>query len=62
MKRVGDTIPLASSLSTLSDTLRLRMLRVLEREELAVGEVAKIMQLPQSTVSRHLKTLAEGAG
>lgn len=60
MKRLGETIPLASSLSTLSDTLRLRMLRVLEREELAVGEVAKIMQLPQSTVSRHLKTLAEG--
>lgn len=60
MKRSTDSIPLASSLSTLSDALRLRMLRVLEREELAVGEVAKIVQLPQSTVSRHLKTLAEG--
>ncbi|MEL6498084.1 MAG: metalloregulator ArsR/SmtB family transcription factor [Planctomycetota bacterium] len=60
MKRTTETIPLASSLSTLSDTLRLRMLRVLEREELAVGEVAKIVQLPQSTVSRHLKTLADG--
>lgn len=60
MKRLTETIPLASSLSTLSDTLRLRMLRVLEREELAVGEVARIVQLPQSTVSRHLKTLAEG--
>ncbi|MEO1717025.1 MAG: metalloregulator ArsR/SmtB family transcription factor [Planctomycetota bacterium] len=60
MKRSIDSIPLASSLSTLSDPLRLRMLRVLEREELAVGEVAKIVQLPQSTVSRHLKTLADG--
>ncbi len=60
MKRTDDPIPLAARLSTLSDSLRLRMLRVLEREELAVGEVARIVQLPQSTVSRHLKTLAEG--
>lgn len=60
MKRIGDPIPLASHLATISDSLRLRMLRLLEREELAVGEMAKIVQLPQSTVSRHLKALAEG--
>lgn len=45
-------------LSALSDPVRLRMVRVLEIEELSVGEVASVVQLPQSTVSRHLKLLA----
>ena len=36
------------------------MLRLLEREELSVGELSRSLQLPQSTVSRHLKTLHEG--
>ncbi len=40
--------------------MRLRMLRLLEAEELSVGEVAKVLQLPQSTVSRHLKVLSDG--
>lgn len=35
------------------------MLRLLEREELAVGELAAALQLPQSTMSRHLKALHE---
>ena len=33
------------------------MLRLLEEQELGVGELARIVQLPQSTVSRHLKAL-----
>jgi ArsR family transcriptional regulator len=33
------------------------MLRLLAREELGVGELARALQLPQSTVSRHLKPL-----
>lgn len=33
---------------------------MLEREELSVGELARALQLPQSTVSRHLKLLHEG--
>jgi ArsR family transcriptional regulator len=33
------------------------MLRVLERTELSVGELARVLQMPQSTVSRHLKVL-----
>lgn len=41
----------------LSDPARLRVLRALEAHELAVGEVAKALQLPQSTVSRHIKPL-----
>lgn len=40
--------------------VRLRILRLLEVQELAVGEVARVLQLPQSTVSRHLRVLAEG--
>lgn len=47
-------------LLALGEMVRLRVLRVLEREELSVGEVAKVVQLPQSTVSRHLKVLSEG--
>lgn len=50
----------AGRLHVLAEPVRLRMLRVLEAEELTVGEVAKVVQLAQSTVSRHLKALAEG--
>ena len=46
-----------TALASLSDMVRLRLLRVIEREELSVGELSKILQLPQSTVSRHLKLL-----
>lgn len=60
MKRRTSTNPITERLAALSDLVRLRILRILEREELAVGEVAKVVQLPQSTVSRHLKVLADG--
>ncbi len=52
--------PLLTRLAALGDAARLRMLRLLEREELSVGELARALQLPQSTVSRHLKTLHGG--
>ena len=45
-------------LTTLSDATRSRMLLILERHELTVSELCAVLQLPQSTVSRHLKTLA----
>jgi ArsR family transcriptional regulator len=51
--------PLLDLLTTLGDPARLRVLRLLEAEELSVGELAKALQLPQSTVSRHLKLLHE---
>jgi ArsR family transcriptional regulator len=35
------------------------MLLPLERHELTVNELCSVLQLPQSTVSRHLKTLAD---
>jgi ArsR family transcriptional regulator len=49
-----------SRLAVLSEPDRLRALRVLEAEELSVGELANTLQLPQSTVSRHLKLLMDG--
>lgn len=57
---VADLHPLLSRLSALNDPLRLRIMRILEREELSVGELARALQLPQSTVSRHLKLLHDG--
>lgn len=48
---------LLSRLNTLSDMARLRILRLLEQSELSVGELGQSLQLPQSTVSRHLKML-----
>ena len=51
---------LLDHLASLSDTTRSRMLLVLDRRQLTVGEICAVMQLPQSTVSRHLKALADG--
>jgi len=51
--------PLLESFSALSDATRCRTLFVLERQELTVSELCAVLQLPQSTVSRHLKTLAD---
>jgi len=47
-------------LASLADTTRSRILLLLERNELTVSELCTIVQLPQSTVSRHLKALADG--
>lgn len=46
-------------LSALADTTRSRLLLLLDRHELTVSELCVVMQLPQSTVSRHLKALAD---
>ncbi|MBW7933395.1 MAG: metalloregulator ArsR/SmtB family transcription factor [Gemmatimonadaceae bacterium] len=46
-------------LAALSDATRARLLACLERHELTVGELQDVLQLPQSTVSRHLKALAD---
>jgi SAM-dependent methyltransferase len=48
-------------LTALSDATRSRMLLILERHELTVSELCSVLQLPQSTVSRHLKTLADAS-
>ena len=46
-------------LTALSDPTRSRILLLLDRHELTVSELCSIMQLPQSTASRHLKALAD---
>jgi ArsR family transcriptional regulator len=46
-------------LAALGDATRSRVLLALERQELTVSELCAVLQLPQSTVSRHLKTLAD---
>ncbi len=59
MKTRLSSVGVADQLAVLSEPVRLRVLRVLETHELSVGEVSKVVQLPQSTVSRHLKLLAD---
>lgn len=54
-------ITVLDRLSVLADPTRSRILLLLDRHELTVGELCTIMQLPQSTVSRHLKLLADDA-
>ncbi len=51
--------PFFDRLSALADPTRSRLLLLLDRHELTVGELCSALQLPQSTVSRHLKTLAD---
>lgn len=51
--------PLFGRLAALSDPIRARLLVALERHELTVGELHRALQLPQSTVSRHLRALAD---
>ena len=47
-------------LASLADSTRSRLLLLLDRNELTVSELCTITQLPQSTVSRHLKALVDG--
>ena len=51
--------PLLSWMESLAEETRLRLLRILERQELGVVELCDVLQLPQSTVSRHLKILSD---
>lgn len=54
------TAAILDQLAVLSDATRVRVLSVLEAHELTVSELCEVLKLPQSTVSRHLKTLADG--
>ena len=55
----GQPDALLSWMEALADSTRLRLLRLLERHELGVAELCHVLQTPQSTVSRHLKVLAD---
>src|SRR5262245_51785461 len=46
-------------MTALADPTRARTLRLVERQELTVADLCAVLQLPQSTVSRHLKLLAD---
>ncbi|MSR46504.1 MAG: metalloregulator ArsR/SmtB family transcription factor [Planctomycetes bacterium] len=51
--------PLETLLKILADATRLRLLGLLAREELQVGELARAVAMSQSRVSNHLKLLRE---
>ena len=51
--------PILDHITALSDPTRCRMLLLLEKHELTVGELCAVLQMPQSSVSRQLKTLAD---
>jgi ubiquinone/menaquinone biosynthesis C-methylase UbiE len=57
--RTGNRTDVFDRLSALADSTRSRILLLLDRHELTVGELCAAMQLPQSTVSRHLKILTD---
>jgi ArsR family transcriptional regulator len=52
-------VAILEHMSALSDSTRCRMLILLEKHELTVSELCSVLQMPQSSVSRHLKTLAD---
>jgi len=55
------TSALLDQLPALVDPTRVRLLHVLAQQELTVGELCSVVQLPQSTVSRQLRTLSDEA-
>lgn len=46
-------------MSSLGELTRVRLVRACEQNELSVAEICAVLQLPQSTASRHLKVLTE---
>jgi SAM-dependent methyltransferase len=52
-------VAILEHMSALADPTRCRLLLLLERHELTVSELCAVLRLPQSSVSRHLKTLAD---
>lgn len=58
MNRLASDRSVPEQLSSLAEPTRLRILRLLDREELSVRELGDVIQVPQSTVSRHLKQLS----
>lgn len=57
-----DTLEAISALGALAQTTRLETFRLLVRHEpegVAAGELARILDVPQNTMSAHLSTLAK---
>jgi ArsR family transcriptional regulator len=53
------TTTVLDRLSLLAEPSRSRILLLLDRHELTVSELCTVLQMPQSTVSRHLKLLVD---
>jgi len=53
------TASILDRISALADPTRSRILLLLDGQELTVGELCAVLQLPQSTVSRHLRILSD---
>jgi ArsR family transcriptional regulator len=53
------TLPLAELFQAVSDPTRLRILALLARMELSVGELAQLLKQSQPRVSRHVRILAD---
>jgi ArsR family transcriptional regulator len=56
---IADPRPLTAPLRVLCDPTRLRILGLLELEELSVGELGRCLEMSQSRVSNHLRMLRE---
>ena len=54
-----EALPLADLLQALADPTRLRILALLRRMELSVGELAQLLDQSQPRVSRHVRILAD---
>ncbi len=52
--------PILDHAAVLAEITRCRILQLLDRQELTVSELVSVLQVPQSTASRHLKVLADG--
>ena len=52
-------VAILDHMSALADPTRCRVLLLLEKQELTVSELCAVLQMPQSSVSRHLKTLSD---
>ncbi len=56
---IASDLPLPALLKLFSDSTRLRLMALLERQELSVGELGRSVGMAQSRVSNHLRILRE---
>jgi SAM-dependent methyltransferase len=59
MVAILSKVDIFEQLTALGEPTRARLLLLLEGQELTVSELCNVLQAPQSTVSRHLKSLAD---
>ena len=57
VSEVIDVRDIARMLDAMADPVRLRLLRLLRRQELCVCELVDVLRMPQYAISRHLRPL-----